>query len=48
MFEVEGQRKEVRLMRTWKKQVEEENMNVGLSRVDVLCRSQWIVGVDQH
>ena len=30
-FEVEGQRKEGRLKRTWKRQVEEESMTVGLS-----------------
>ena len=28
-----------RLKRTWKKQVEEESMKVGLRRDDVLCRS---------
>ena len=31
---------------TWKKQVEEESMKVGLSREDVLCRSNWIVSVN--
>ena len=28
------------------KQVEEENMNVDLSREDTFCRSKWIVGVN--
>ena len=32
--EVEGQRKKERPERTWKKQVEEESMKVGLSRDD--------------
>ena len=45
-FEVEGQRKKGKRKRTWRQQVEEEGMKVGLSREDVLCccRSQWIVG----
>ena len=29
-----------------KKQVEEENMNIGLSREDTFGRSKWIVGVN--
>ena len=45
-FEVEGQWKKGRLKRTWKKQVEEESVKVGLLREDALCRSQWSVGVD--
>ena len=36
----------MRLMRPWKKQVEEEIMKVGLSREDVLCHSKWNVGID--
>ena len=32
---------------TWKKQVEEESMKDGLSREDTLCRSHWIVGINQ-
>ena len=41
-FEVAVQRKKGRLMRTWKKQVEEEKMNVGgLRRED--CTYQIIV-----
>ena len=34
------------LKRTWKRQVEEESMKVGVSRVDALFRPQWIVGVN--
>ena len=34
-FEVDGQRKKVRLRRTWKKKVEEESMMFGLSWEDV-------------
>ena len=44
-FEVEGQRKKGRPKRTWKKQVEEEIIKVGLSRDNALCRSMWVVGV---
>ena len=36
-FEVEGQRKKGRLMMTWKMQVDEESVKVGLRRVDALC-----------
>ena len=46
-FEVEGQRKKGRLKRTWKKQVEEEIVNIGLRREDALCRSKCSVGVNQ-
>ena len=46
-FEVEGQRKKWRLKRTWKKQVEEESVKVGLRREDTLCRSKWGVGINQ-
>ena len=46
-FEVEGQRKKGRSKRTWKKQVEEECMKVGLRRKDALCRSMWSVGVNK-
>ena len=37
--------KKGRTKRTWKKQVEELSMKVGLRSVDVLFRSKWIVGV---
>ena len=46
-FEVDGQRKKGRLKRTWKKQVEEESVKVGLRMEDVLCRSKWSIGVIQ-
>ena len=46
-FEVEGQRKKRRLKRTWKKQVEEQSMKVGLRMEDALCQSKWSVGVNQ-
>ena len=39
-LEVEGQRKKGRPKRTWKKQVEEESVKVGLRREDALCRSK--------
>ena len=38
-LEVEGQRKKGR-PKTWKKQVEEESVKVGLRREDALCRSK--------
>ena len=40
-FEVEGQRKKGKPKRTWKKQVEEESMKVGLRRKDAIYRSKW-------
>ena len=46
-FEVEGQSKNGRPNRTWKKQVEEESVKVGLRREDVLYRSKWSVGINQ-
>ena len=46
-FEVEGQRKKGRPKRTCMMQPEEESVNVGLRREDVLCRSKWSVGVNQ-
>ena len=41
---VQGQRTKGRQNRTWKKQVKEESVKVGLSREDALCRSKWAVG----
>ena len=32
---------------TWKKQVEEESMKVGLRRKFALCRSKWSVGINK-
>ena len=46
-FEVEGKRKKGRPKITWKKQVEEESVRVGLRRKDALCRSKWSAGVNQ-
>ena len=42
-----GQRKKGRPKRTWKKQVEEESVKIGLRREDGLYRSMWSVGVSQ-
>ena len=36
-FEVEDQRKKGRPKRSWKKQVEEESVKIGLRREDALC-----------
>ena len=36
-FEVEGQRTNSRLKRTWKRQVVEEQVKVGLRRKDAVC-----------
>ena len=38
-FEIDGQRKKWRPKRTWKKQVEEKSVKVGLRMEDALCRS---------
>ena len=46
-LKVEGQRKNGRLKRTCKKQVEEESVKVGLRREDALGRSKWSVGANQ-
>ena len=46
-FEVESQMWIWRLKRTWKKQVEEESVRVGVSREDGLFRSNWSVGINQ-
>ena len=46
-FEVEGQRKKWRPKRTWKQQVEEESMKVGLRREGSLCRSKWSLDVNR-
>ena len=45
-IEVEGQMKKGRLKRTWKKQVEEECVKVGLRREYALYRSKCSVGVN--
>ena len=46
-FKVEGQCNRGRPKRTWKKQVEEQSVMVGLRREDALCRSKWSVGINQ-
>ena len=46
-FVVEGQRKKGRLKRTWRKQVEEESVKVGLRREDALFRSKLSVDFNQ-
>ena len=46
-FEVEGKRKMGKMKRTWKKQVEEQSVKVGLRREDAVCRSKWSFGVNQ-
>ena len=46
-FEVEGQRKKGRSMRTWKMLVVEKSMKVGLRRKDALFRLKWSVCVNQ-
>ena len=46
-FVVEGQWKKGRPKRMWKKQVDEESVNVGLRREDALCRPKWSVGVNK-
>ena len=47
IFGVEGQRRKERPKGTWKKQVKEDSMKVGLNRGDALCWSKWIVGFNQ-
>ena len=42
-FEVEGHRKKRRPKRTWKRQVEEKSMTVGLRREDALCQSKLVL-----
>ena len=39
--------KKGRPKRTWRNQVEEESVKVGLRREDSLCQSKWSVGVNQ-
>ena len=46
-LEVVGQGKDGRLKRTWKKQVEEKHVKIGLRREDAICRSKWSVVVNQ-
>ena len=46
-YEVEGQRGQRKPSRRWKKQVEEECMNTGLSMEGHLTFQSWIVGINQ-
>ena len=46
-FKAYGQRKKGSLKRTWKKQVQEESVKIGLRREDALFRLKWSVGVYQ-
>ena len=46
-LEAEGERGKGRPKRTWKKQVEEESVKVGLRRKDALCRSNSSIGVNK-
>ena len=46
-LEVEGKKNKGRPKKTWKKQVEEESVKVGLRRKDALCQSKWSVGQKQ-
>ena len=46
-FEVEDQRKKGSPKRTWKKQVEEERVQIGLRREDALCQSILTFGLNQ-
>ena len=44
---VEVQGKKWRLKRTWKKQVEEENVKIVLRREDALCQSKWSICINK-
>ena len=46
-FEVEGQMKKRKLKQTWKKQVEENSIQLGLSNEGVPCRLKWTVNVNR-
>ena len=46
-FEGEGQRKKWRSKRTWKKQVEEESVKLGLRMEDAHCQSKFCVAINQ-
>ena len=44
-LEVEGRRGGGRVRRTWKRQVEEESMKVGLNREDALCSQNGVLAL---
>ena len=46
-YDVNVQRKKGRPKRTWKRQVEEESMNIGMRMKDAHCCSKWSVGVNK-
>ena len=46
-FEIEGQWRKWRLTKMWMKQVEEENIKLGVSREEPLFRSEWFIGVNR-
>ena len=46
-FEVDGQRKKGRPKMTWKMQVEEQSVKVGLKWEFAFCRPKWSVGINQ-
>ena len=46
-IEVEGQMKNGRLKRKWKRQVKEECVKVGVRREDACCRSKWSVSMNK-
>ena len=45
-FEIEGHSKKGKLLKTWKKLVEEENVKIGLRRDDA-SRCKWSIGIKQ-
>ena len=46
-LEVEVQRKKDIPNGTWKKQVEDESVKIGLRKDDSLCRTKWSVGLNR-
>ena len=46
-FEVDGKMRKLRLKRTWKMQVDEESMMVGLRREYALFCSRWSVSISK-
>ena len=46
-FEVRGKRKQGRLKKTWKMQVEKESKSVGVEKKDAMNRVRWRVGVGE-
>ena len=46
-YGIEGQRKKGKLKRTWKKQVKEESVKIGLRMADALYRLKLSVDINQ-